>query len=166
MGNKSILADKGTLLVYADRITGINNVVDNRIRSQLMNLCTTPKGSAFHQLQQFRKLVPELLKAYSELVEVAGASVKQLERACAKSEQNKNRRWTEEEDHWLIDMVVQDTPAIEIATTMGRSVTAIKSRVSKLVGLQRISQNIAGKFFGTINGEKISGIIEGTVQKK
>lgn len=166
MENKSIMADNGTLLVHKDRMTGTKYVEDNNVVRHLRILCTSPKGSAFHQLQQFRKLVPELIKAYYEQNELALSSVKQLDRVLMKSEQNKGRRWTEEEENWLIDLVVSDTPILEISTIMGRSATSITSKVSKLVGLQRISQNVAGKFFGTINGEEISGIIKGTVQKK
>jgi hypothetical protein len=162
----TIFVGNGTLLVNKDKMTGTKYVEDNNVVVKLRILCTTPKGSAFQQLQQFRKLVPELIKAYYEQNELACGGKKQLDRVIANTEQNRGRRWTEEEENWLIDLVVSDTPILEISTIMGRSASAITNKVSKLVGLQRISQQIAGKFFGTINGETVVGEIEGTVQKK
>lgn len=165
MQHESITAGDNVLLADWNKLTGIKNVAKNNICVKLYNLCESPKGSAFHQLQQFRKMVPDLIKAYCEASELNQNFSKQFDRILEKTEKNKNKRWTEEEENWLIDLVVNDTPIIDISTAMGRSPSAIKSKVSNLVGLKRISQNIAGKFFGTINGEEVTGLIKGTVCK-
>ena len=162
---ESVMEEKNVLMLDYNKLTGCKNTAKNNACVKLYELCTVPKGSAFHQLQQFRKLVPDLIKAYRELFEMLNASVEQIDRVNANSEINKNRRWSEKEENLLIELVVSDTPVLEISTIMGRSASAITSKVSKLVGMERISQKVAGKFFGTINGEEISGEIKGTVQK-
>ena len=165
MQYESVFAEKNVLMLDYNKLTGCKNTAKNNACVKLYKLCTVPKGSTFHQLQQFRKLVPDLIHAYCELFELLNASVEQIERVNTESEINKNKRWTDEEENLLIELVVSDTPILEISTIMGRSASAITSKVSKLVGLERISQKLAGKFFGTINGEEVSGEIKGTVQK-
>ena len=52
-----------------------------------------------------------------------------------------------------------------VASLFGRTPSAIASRVSYLVGIERVSQEIAGRFVGTLNGQHIHGMIDGELQK-
>lgn len=131
----------------------------------LSALCSEPRGSAFHQLQQFRKLVPIVIHGFITQTEALDGAAKQLDRIVASSEAKRFKRWTPEEEEYLIELVVRDTPVLEISTILGRSAGAVKNKVSDLVGIKRISQTVAGRFFGTLNGETVTGTIEGTVQK-
>ncbi len=162
---ESVMLGNNVLLVDYNKLTGTKEVTKNNICVKLQELCIAPKGTAFHQLQQFRRMVPVLIKAYCEQFEINTAAVEEIERINARVEKNKNKRWSTEEENYLIDLIVKDVPIVEISTILGRSASAITTKVSSLVGLQRLSQNVAGKFFGTINGEEISGVIKGTVQK-
>lgn len=160
-------AVEGTTLVnYSEITAAFRKLKESDAVMKLTVLCMQPKGSAFHQLQQFRKLVPELINAYTALWETQDALLEEFDRMCAKTQANKNKRWTKEQEECLVELVCRgNLSPVEISATMGRSVTAISTKVSDLVGVSRISQNVAGQFFGKINGEQTSGIIEGVVQK-
>lgn len=83
---------------------------------------------------------------------------------------NAGRPWTDEEDSALIECVADGWSPDKIATTFGRTVPAIKTRVSHLVGINRIERRVAGRFVGTINGVisecDISGVIHKTKAAK
>lgn len=66
----------------------------------------------------------------------------------------------------LIEEVCGDTSIHELSLMFGRTPSSIKTRVSTLVGLERISQEVAGRFIGKINGDDANADIEGIVLKK
>ena len=139
----------------------------SNVFNTMRQLCTNGGGqNAFFQLQAFRKtgkMMVDLLRFYQEVAEYAFDQINTLERKSAK---NANKKWTKDEDELLIELVTDDDVTdIELMAKFGRSMGAIKTRVSTLVGLNRISQEIAGRFVGTINGEKVEGKIDGTVYK-
>lgn len=47
----------------------------------------------------------------------------------------------------------------------GRSAGAIATRVSYLVGIKKVSEEVAGKFVGYLDGKHVEGVINGTVRK-
>lgn len=126
-----------------------------------------PKGSPFIQLQQWKKIGIELLKYLQFTSKLIDDMNEELERLSSGSEDKKYQRWTPEEDELLIDEVCKGRLSIiELSTTFGRTPSAIKTRVSKLVGMKRISQEIAGHFIGVINNVQVEGPIHGEVIKK
>ena len=77
-----------------------------------------------------------------------------------------NKRWTNEEDETLINLVCEGKTNIhKISTILGRSPGAIQTHISYLVGRKRITQEVAGKFIGFINGITAEAEICGTVYK-
>lgn len=77
------------------------------------------------------------------------------------------KRWTEEEDNLLIEMAVADgTTTVELARVFGRTPGAIQSRITYLVGIERLSSKVAGRFIGTIDGEQAEVEIDGIVSKR
>lgn len=79
------------------------------------------------------------------------------------SKPNARKRWSKEEDDLLIDLVVQGESEVVISTTLGRSVSACKTRCSTLVGIGRTTVEVAGYFIGQLNGENVDGMIHGHV---
>ena len=134
--------------------------------TKLYECCHSKGGNMAQKYRAYERYVPTLLKLYfdyQEMVESLGKQIERYEKAAAA---RKNARWTDEEDNALIEMVVQDGIGIhELSTMFGRSPASISTRLSKLVGIGRISQDIVGKFVGTINGEEVSGHIDGTLTK-
>lgn len=137
-----------------------------RFEKEINELLDNPKMSPYLQLQKWRKLgkqMFEMTKFHDELVKVSNDQLKRISDSTAA---NANRRWTKEDDEILIEMACdENTSLIEIASIFGRSTTAISTRISYLVGINRISKEIAGKFEGLLNGEKVQGNIKGTITK-
>lgn len=138
----------------AEAFKKINMVLQNRPKSIIVELNT------------FRKYVPSIIKYAIQQTNIAHAAVRQNDRFVNVEEEKKHKRWTENEDKLLIDLVCEEKESMmSIATIFGRSVTAIKARLTYLVGVKRLSQQIAGKFIGTVNGEESEVQLEGTLYK-
>ena len=76
------------------------------------------------------------------------------------------KRWTQQDDELLIEMAAQeDVTIIDLSKQFGRTPGAIQSRISRLVGIKKLSAEIAGRFIGTLNGEFVEGNIDGIVRK-
>jgi len=117
------------------------------------------------ELSTYRKYVPALIE-YCETIDKLNVVLnKTINRMENDSEEKRYERWTDEEDELLIEMVCQNRSILEISTAMGRTAASIKKRFSKLVGIQRISQEVEGSFVGTLNGECVNGQISGIVTK-
>lgn len=119
------------------------------------------------EIATFRKYVPTILKAMKDMQHLNNGYQATLDRYEGKSKARQNKRWTPEEDMVLIDAVCDESSTIlELSTMMGRSPSSIKTRVSQLVGLKRLSQEIAGRFTGQLDGVSVEGEIKGTVYKE
>ena len=66
----------------------------------------------------------------------------------------------------LIELATTNMSMLELSTTMGRTPSSIKTRLSVLVGKERLSQEIAGKFLGLLNGNIVDGEISGILYKE
>lgn len=127
-------------------------------------ICSTP--DVVKEIKIFRKYVPELMSDYVRLIKDYNMLIEAAKRQRTDSESKKYKRWTEAEDNELIELVCEPKLSIlDISVTMGRTVPSIKTRVSKLVGLKRISQEIAGRFVGSINGIDSDCVLDGTLFK-
>jgi len=119
------------------------------------------------EVKQYRKYVPILIESYIKITEGLQKSIMQQERYGKISYDRGNKRWTREEDESLIEIVCDGSANIhEISTIFGRSPGAIKTHISDLVGRRRLTQEVAGRFIGTINGETSEAVICGTVHKE
>ena len=115
------------------------------------------------ELQIYRKYVPTIIKLIYLKESIIDGYMKTFERYIVESEARKNKRWTDGEDEFLVDMVCNDTPILEISLALGRTPASIKTRLTRLVGVKRISKNVAGKFIGKIDGILTECNIEGTI---
>ena len=159
---KKKLKESGVANLY---VSGSNEKVQNAIDAVYKVI--TERPSLLEEIKIYRKYVPVLLEeiwSMSECIQTFGT---RLERYNTDSEDKKYKKWTKEEDEFLIEMICDSRCSmLELSTTMGRTVPAIKTRVSKLVGLKRISQEVAGKFIGTINGNHAECVLDGTLYKE
>lgn len=135
----------------------------------LVNLdkAVASSSNMLEELKIYRKYVPELIKDYRRMIKINRNLLRMAKRLRTDSEAKKYKRWTNVEDNELIELVCnQDLTILDVSLTMGRTVPAIKTRVSKLVGLKRLSQEVAGKFIGNINGNHTECVLEGTLYKE
>ena len=129
-------------------------------------VCNARSANAYTQLQNYRKYVPKLIDACFFYEAWADYAFEQMDRLLEGIDVNKNKRWEKEDEEALIEMVCNDANDIELAVRFGRSVSAIKTKVSQLVGIGRIDQKVAGRFIGTINGEEADAILDGKIFKR
>lgn len=117
-------------------------------------------------MQKQRKCADEAVQCLMYYREFNHYLCELVERLASDSEKNRYKRWNDIQDEALIEMVCQGDNIYTISTTLGRSPSAIKTRLSKLVGISRISEEIAGTFIGTLNGTNVEGNIKGTLNKQ
>lgn len=127
-------------------------------------LSNNDRLNPYQQLQAFRKYAPVLVKNFHLVYSLSHYFSAQLEVLEERSTANKNKRWTKEEEETVIDMVCDGYTELEIAIKTGRTIGAIHTKVSNLVGLQR-ERKIEGDFTGTVNGESVEGILKGKIKK-
>ena len=128
------------------------------------NRLSQERSNVSKELMTYRKYVPVLLKYILQEEDCIKMLNRHIERMMNDSEEKKYQRWTPEEEETLIDMICSGKYSmIELSTTLGRTVPAIKTKVSNLVGIKRLSQEVAGKFIGKIDGASVEGNISGTV---
>lgn len=146
---------------------GINNRYDSDMFwFAIQDLLNNPKMNAYTQLMKWRSLGKQMVAYCRELEDIAVSYHDQLQRLNSLSFERSGQRWTDEEDGSLIELVCNDdVPMVEMCAIFGRTPAAISTRVSYLVGIKRISSEVAGKFVGTLNGAKIEGNIKGQLQK-
>ena len=126
-----------------------------------------PHGPAIKQLIEWRKLGDKVEQITILALSLVRGSELTMKRINDQAQDRSNKRWTAEEDEQLIEYVCREGASIITATTIfGRSPGAIKQRVSQLVGIKRMSQEVAGKFIGTLNGANIEGNIRGQLVKQ
>lgn len=166
MDNNIDPMDKGMLLVNYDaekkKFEGAGEAI-----KKLNMLCHQPKGTAFSQLQQFRKLTPIIINYILFLQKLNDGYSETYDRMVEKMKANNRKKWTSEEDELLVEIVARGEQSIsEVALIFGRTPGAISTRVSYLVGIKKVSEEIAGRFTGYLDGRHVEGIINGTVRKE
>ena len=166
MDNNFDPMDKGILIMSygaeKKKFEGAREAIE-----KLYMLCHQPKGNAFSQLQQFRKLTPIMINYILFLQKIIDGYTETYDRLVEKMSANNRKKWTPEEDELLVEIVAQGEQSIsEVALTFGRTPGAISTRVSYLVGIKKVSKEIAGRFIGYLDGRHVEGIINGTVRKE
>lgn len=138
-----------------------------RLINKIDELTYHPAGNAFKQLQEWRKIGKHMGAIIETCYELNMASENQIKRLSDKTGERSNKRWSNREDEDLIDLICDHNASIiEISSILGRSPAAIQRRLSHLVGIKRVSSEVAGKFIGTLNGASIEGNIRGQLIKQ
>ncbi len=128
-------------------------------------VCNNTGMNAFQQLQVYRAYAPQLVKSFNVVYALSNYFAAQLEVLEEKSVANKNKKWTKEEDEKVINMLCDGATELEIAIKTGRSIGAIHTRVSNLVGISK-ERKIEGEFSGVVDGKPTSGTIKGVYKKE
>lgn len=131
----------------------------------LNNIKNRP-SSSYKELNVFRKNVPILLYAFMAMEEETRNVALYALRMETDCEDKSHKRWSKEEDELLIEWVCSDVSITKISLSLGRTVPAIKTRLTYLVGIKRLSQKVAGKFIGEINGKQSEANLVGTIYKE
>ena len=118
------------------------------------------------ELNTFRRYVPLILEVYLKMSEALNKSILQINRCTDIDYGRANKRWSREEDEEIIDLVCEGKMNIhQLSTIFGRSPGAIQTHISELVGRERLSQAVAGRFVGMIDGISAEADICGKVFK-
>ena len=124
------------------------------------------KPNFMKEMNTYRKYIPLLIAYCRQMDQLAKAYQELFDRYESDSISKKGQRWTDEEDELLIELATTNMSMLELSTTMGRTPSSIKTRLSVLVGKERLSQEIAGKFLGLLNGNIVDGEISGILYKE
>lgn len=127
---------------------------------------TRPKN-AFAYILELQDLVRKLSQQVLVQQEVLEKALSELHRMDDQVGERSRKRWTEQEDNLLIEEAAKDnTTTVELARIFGRTPGAIQSRITYLVGIERLSSKVAGRFIGTIDGMQAEVEIDGVVSKR
>lgn len=118
-----------------------------------------------NELRTFRKYVPILIRFCYQQQKLIDGYEKLFARIESDSEDKKGQKWCDQEDELLIELACSGMSMLELSTTLGRTPGSIKTRISRLVGTKRISQEIAGRFVGYVNGIHTECSVNGTIYK-
>lgn len=134
---------------------------------RLCSLVQSRPKNVMIELKQYREIAPVLIELIHMLYRMHKASMQQVSRYENVKAEKSGKRWTKEEDDLLVEIVCdrEDKTELELSNLFGRSPSAIKTRLSYLVGVKRIKQEIAGRFIGKIDGETQETFIDGTLYK-
>ena len=165
-GNVEISAFDDARVFLTERVANmLGNMRPEDVVLSLEIALVEPK-SISHQMKVFRKYVPVLLDLYDMSTQALIASCKQAEELQGSLAERSKKRYTPEEDEAIISTAAEGDTLVAIALAVGRTPTAIQTRISHLVGIGKISQSVAGRFIGTINGSQIDAEIDGVVYKQ
>ena len=119
------------------------------------------------EVRVYRKYVPVLLNYVKDANKHIKIEQTKNRRLVGIDHERANKRWSKQEDELLINLVCEEKHNIhKLSAIFGRSPQAIQSRISELVGVRKLSQEIAGRFIGQIDGETVNGNISGTIYKE
>lgn len=164
-GVKNTIPDYITLWnrdeIYESVLESDPNVIVAEIINALETTC-----NPYAQIKLFRNLLRRAGMQITMQNDLIDKLLLENDRATDGIGERGRKRWTQQDDELLIEMAAQeDTTIIDLSKQFGRTPGAIQSRISRLVGIKKLSAEIAGRFIGTLNGEFVEGNIDGIVRK-
>lgn len=155
-----------------EEITTLTNIpkdfVDGRILYQkIFKLLNESKLKPFHEIQAWRKVGKNMMTYMETVTKGINNVCKENKRLSTMKYDRGHKKWTEEEDEILIELLCDDSlTLLDVSKTLGRSISAINTRCSVLTGVERVKQKIQGKFQGKLNGMVVDGTIDGLLFKE
>ena len=166
-GYKRSIPDNITVTNRDEFLEMLGAVDATDLLSNIYFAIDAPQKNAFKRMSLHQALLRRAGLYIMMLQDENKFLLKELDRMGAGIGERGRKRWTNEEDELLIEMASYDsTTIIDLSKEFGRTPGAIQSRISKLVGIKKLSMEVAGRFIGTLNGELIEGDINGTVSKQ
>ena len=166
--DSSLRAVDGTTVFSKENLIKNWETIDKgrKAMAALSQVISQPPKSAFKEIQLLRKYAKEVLQyqfIYQDFVE---ACSEEQSRLIDGMSDRARKRWAEDEDNILVDMASRDEENItSIAMMLGRTPGAIQTRLSYLVGIEKVSTKVAGRFVGWMDGEHVEVDIDGTVTR-
>lgn len=141
--------------------------IDGRVLyPKISKMLSGSKMKPFQELQEWRKIGKNMMAYMKASERGINCAMKENQRLSTMDYDRGHKRWSEEEDEILIELLCDDRMTLlDISKTLGRSISAINTRCSVLVGIERTKQRIQGKFEGKLNGMVIDGTIDGLLTK-
>ena len=146
-------------------LTALKHPPNMENRDKALRLINSDYKGNLDELMKNREAIRLLLQCVGEF-QLWCFGWKWLAEQFMDSDMNAHKPWSAEEDNELIECICNDMPEVFLAAKFKRSPNAIKTRVSTLVGKKRISQKVAGKFIGKVNGKQTVADLLGTVYRK
>ena len=131
-----------------------------------IELIKDTNGSSYNELMKYRNVVPKLINYIDELR--CNLAFFMHQAFLIHDESRNNKRWGKEEDETIIEEICkEDGLSIkELSSALQRSESAVRTRITYLVGVKRLSQKVVGKFIGTVDGEDSEVQLKGTLYKE
>lgn len=117
------------------------------------------------RLKMYDRIAAVFLEHLEFADEMKRGFTKELKQERGSRPNRNGKRWLEEEDVLLIERVAAGDSIQKIANTFGRTPLAISGRVSHLVGIKRITEEIAGRIEGYLDGTEVEGVFVGKIRK-
>jgi len=163
---KSSTPDENALFYRDEFVAALNESQGSSLPGDIYMAINNPPKNAFKQMNLYKSILMRAGLRLLLLEDMVENLLKENDRMGAGIGDQGRKRWTQEEDELLIEAASDGTKTIiDLSKAFGRTPGAIQSRITKLVGIKRLSEEIAGRFMGTINGEFIEGEIDGTLRK-
>jgi hypothetical protein len=125
-----------------------------------------PKMPVHKLISRYRTLSSSLLDLYFHIVELNTGLMRELEVTRGGSPASSRKRWTPDEDDALVDQATrEDATMIRLALLFNRTPGAIQSRLTYLVGINRMSSHVVGHLTGYLDGEPVAGFVVGEVTR-
>lgn len=154
----------GVAMYRADRLATKEQI--NRSMSALGQVMHEPPKNPFDALKVYRENVPILINWAFANQQLYRDVMRINDQLTGKAGLRNRKRWTEEEDDLLVERAASESSSLmQLATEMGRSPQAITSRLTYLVGINRVRQEIAGRITGYIDGQPVDGSFHGTLTR-
>jgi len=158
---------RGITLYKRDEVLPlIKQMKPHSLLSEAAALYEAPIRGVHRQIEMLRSMVYRLSQQVIMQDKMIDKLLIEADRMMDGISDRSRKRWTPEEDEALIEMASHDdSTVIKLAKAFGRTPGAITTRISYLVGIERMSTKVAGRFIGWLDGEQVEGEIDGTVSK-
>lgn len=155
---------KADVWVDSTNLARVSEIIHLEARAYIPSLVrlhrNQDEGNIHQRLQRYKEYSEKLLEAYFLMHDMIEALGRQQDQAFGKGATASRKRWTEEEDSTLIDKAVEtDSDLTQLAILFNRTPGAISSRLTHLVGIKRLSQSVAGRLTGYINGNPVEDAV-------
>lgn len=128
-------------------------------------LRNNPPKSIHVRMKMYDRVASAFLEHLDFTIEMKRELTKELKQERGARPDRNGKRWLDDEDILLIERVAAGDSIQKIANTFGRTPLAVSGRVSHLVGIKRITEEIAGRIEGYLNGTEIEGVFVGRIRK-
>ena len=164
----SIIAEakplEGVGLYDRDVASGLVDRVHAAVRD-IHTLRNSPPKSIHVRMKMYDRIASTFLDHLDMTAEIRQGMLKERKQDRGARPERNGKRWSEAEDVTLINHVAAGESIQSLANIFGRTPLAISGRVSHLVGIKRITEEIAGRIEGYLDGAEVKGVFVGKIRK-